>query len=185
MSNIEIIQPTDAEGYIREVYDQILESRGKIAEIYKAQSLNPRSIIRHLDLNMTLMYSRSPLSREQREMIGIIVSSVNGCEYGTIHHSQALIHYWKDEKRVETLARDYNYAGLEEKDLLLCELAVLSTASPSSRKIAGHIKKMKKKGFTDRGILDATLIISYINFVNRIALNLEVEPEKDTGGFKY
>ncbi len=31
MPNIEIIQPSEADGYIREVYDQILESRGKIA----------------------------------------------------------------------------------------------------------------------------------------------------------
>ncbi len=185
MPNIEIIQPTDADGYIREVYDQILESRGKIAEIYKVQSLNPRSIIRHLDLYMTLMYSKSPLTREQREMTGVVVSSLNKCEYSKAHHAEALMHYWKDEKRVQALTQKFRDAGLEEKDQMLCELAELTTLTPYSRKISGHIKKMKKKGFTDRAILDATLIISYFNFVNRIALNLEVELEKDQGGYKY
>jgi uncharacterized peroxidase-related enzyme len=185
MPNIEIIQPQDADGYLKEVYDQILESRGKIAEIYKIQSLNPRSINRHQDLFMTLMYSKSPLSREQREMTGVVVSSLNKCEYGVQHHSQALMHYWKDEKRVRALSQKYTDAGLNEKEILLCELAELSTLTPYSRKISGHIKKMKKKGFTDRAILDASLIISYFNFENRLALNLEVEPEKDPGGFKY
>ncbi len=80
-------------------------------EIYKIQSLNPRSIIRHLDLYMTLMYGKSPLSREQREMMGIVISSVNKCEYCVEHHSQALLHYWKDEKRVGALARKYSTAG--------------------------------------------------------------------------
>ncbi|HYW96613.1 MAG TPA: peroxidase-related enzyme [Bacteroidales bacterium] len=185
MPNIEIIQPSDADGYIREVYDQILESRGKIAEIYKIQSLNPRSIIRHLDLYITLMYSKSPLSRQQREMLGVVVSSVNKCDYCKVHHSQALLHYWKDEKRVQQLSEKYADAGLDEKELMLCELADLSTTTPYSRKISSLIKKMKKKSFTDRAILDATLIISYFNFVNRIALNLEVELEKDPGGYKY
>ena len=83
------------------------------------------------------------------------------------------------------MIQKYSGAGLDEKDLLLCELAELSTATPYSRKISGLIKKMKKKSFTDRAILDATLIISYFNFVNRIALNLEVELEKDPGGYKY
>ncbi len=68
---------------------------------------------------------------------------------------------------------------------MLCELAVLSTSTPHSRKIGGLIRRMKKNGFTDRAILDATLIIGYFNFVNRLALNLEVEPEKEPGGYKY
>ncbi len=185
MPNIEIIQPADADGYLREVYDQILESRGKIADIYKIQSLHPRSIIRHLDLYMTLMYSRSPLSRPQREMIGVVVSAANNCSYGIMHHSQALLHYWKDEKRVHALTKKPGLADLDDQDRMLCELAEHSTLSPSSRKIGALIKKMKKNGFTDRAILDATLIISYFNFVNRIALNLEVEPEKDISGYKY
>ena len=185
MPIIETIQPLDSDGYLREVYDQIFESRGKIAEVFKIQSLHPRSILRHLDLYMTLMHGKSPLSREQREMIGIVVSSVNKCEYCIQLHSKALLHFWDDERRINQLSKDYKKAGLDEKDLALCQLAELSTFSPSSKKIQGIIRKLKKEEFSDRAILDATMVIAYFNFVNRIALNLEVEMEKDQNVHMY
>jgi uncharacterized peroxidase-related enzyme len=134
---------------------------------------------------MTLMHGKSPLSREQREMIGIVVSSVNKCDYCVQLHSKALLHFWDDEKRINQLSRDYKKAGLDEQDLALCQLAELSTASPDSKKIQGIIRKLKKDEYSDRAILDATMVIAYFNFVNRIVLNLEVEMEKDQDAYRY
>lgn len=185
MPKIEVIQPGAAEGYLKEVYDQILESRGKIAEVYKIQSLNPRSITRHLDLYMTLMYGKSPLSREYREMTGVVVSAANNCKYCVEHHSKALEHYWQDKNRIRKLSDDYRKAGLSETELLLCELADLSTRIPNSKKIDGLVKKLKKAGFSDRALLDISLVISYFNFVNRLTLILGVEMEDDGGGYRY
>ncbi len=185
MPIIETIQPPEADGYLGEIYDQILESRGKIAEVFKAQSLHPRSIIRHLDLYMTLMYGKSPLSREQREMLGIVVSAVNKCDYCIKHHAKALIHFWDDEQRVTLLTRDFKKASLDNLDTLLCQLAEIVTTSPNSKKIQSLIKKLKKEEVSDRAVLDATMIIAYFNFVNRIVLALEVESEKDTEDYIY
>ena len=185
MPIIETIQPSDSDGYLREVYDQIFESRGKIAEVFKIQSLHPRSILRHLDLYMTIMHGKSPLSREQREMIGIVVSSANKCVYCIQVHSKALLHFWDDEKRVSMLSQNYKKVELDEMDLALCQLAELSTISPESKKIQGIIRKLKKEEYSDRAILDATMVIAYFNFANRIALTLEIEQEKDQEGYKY
>jgi uncharacterized peroxidase-related enzyme len=185
MANIQIIEPTEAEGYLKEVYEQILESRGKVAEIYKIQSLNPRSIIRHMDLYITLMYGKSPLSRAERELIGVVVSNANRCKYCIEHHSQALNHFWKNDKRLNRLKKDYREADLTERELLIAEMAEVSTLVPDSKKIQSLIKKLKNTGFTDRQVLDTTLIIGYFNFVNRIVLNLDVKLEKDPGGYKY
>jgi uncharacterized peroxidase-related enzyme len=185
MANIQVIQPSDADGYLKEVYDQILESRGKIAEIHKIQSLNPRSIIRHMDLYMTLMYGKSPLGREEREMLGVIVSKANNCDYCIAHHGEALNFYWKNKKKLEALIRDHNEVDIPEEQHLLCELADISTRFPDSRKVQPLIRKLKKHGMTDRAILDATLVISYFNFVNRLVMILDVKLEKDPGGYKY
>lgn len=185
MANIEVISHSESEGYLKEVYDQILESRGKIAEIHKIQSLNPRTILRHMDLYMSLMYGRSPLSRAEREMLGVVVSNANRCEYCVKHHGEALNHYWEDDKKLKKLIDDFHSANLPKRDLLLCELADISTRIPDSKKVQKFVKELKKSGVTDRAILDATLIISYFNFVNRIVLTLEVELEKDPGGYKY
>jgi alkylhydroperoxidase family enzyme len=47
------------------------------------------------------------------------------------------------------------------------------------------VRPLKTKGFSDREILDATLVIAYFNFVNRIVLSLGVHLEEDTEGYKY
>ena len=36
-------------------------------------------------------------------------------------------------------------------------------------------EKLRETGLTDNAILDATLVVSYFNFVNRIVLSLGVE----------
>jgi len=44
---------------------------------------------------------------------------------------------------------------------------------------------LKNAGLTDREILDASMIISYFNFANRIVMSLGVDIEEDTGNYKY
>jgi hypothetical protein len=50
MAFIEVIEHEQAEGKLKEVYDDLLSSRGKLAEVHKIQSLNPQSIIDHMNL---------------------------------------------------------------------------------------------------------------------------------------
>lgn len=76
---------------------------------------------------MAIMYARSPLNRAQREMMAVVVSAANNCDYCQIHHKAALQHYWKDEERVNKLAEEYKDLGLNEGDLALCDLASLLT----------------------------------------------------------
>ncbi len=44
---------------------------------------------------------------------------------------------------------------------------------------------LRATGMDDRGVLDATLVVSYFNFVNRMVLALDVELEEDAGGYRY
>jgi alkylhydroperoxidase family enzyme len=54
---------------------------GRVANILKVHSLNPRSLLAHRTLFRTLMFGRSPLQRYQREMIAVVVSALNECHY--------------------------------------------------------------------------------------------------------
>ena len=55
-----------------------VDDRDNIIQIHGVHS---RVIRRHYDLYRELMYGKSPLSRVQREMIGVVVSAENACEY--------------------------------------------------------------------------------------------------------
>lgn len=186
MPFIEVIDYEQSEGELREVYEQILQRRGKLAEVHKIQSLNPESIVHHMELYMHLMFGKSPLRRYQREMIAVWVSKKNDCLYCITHHAEALNHFWKDEERLHRFKSNYQDADLSEADLALCDYAVALTTRAAQIDQEYHKERLKKQGLTDRMILDASLIIAYFNFVNRLVQGLGVHLEEDQGaGYKY
>lgn len=186
MSFISTIDPAHAEGELKEIYRNILESRGKIAEVHKLQSLNPPTIVHHMDLYMSIMYSKSPLKRVIREMIGVVVSLTNQCEYCVGHHAEAVNHYWKDESRMERFLSNYHLADLNPRELALCEYAAALTKTPEVTSDGSWVKKLKDLGCSDREILDATLVVAYFNFVNRMVLSLGAKvSDEEVGGYKY
>ncbi|MBL4667743.1 MAG: peroxidase-related enzyme [Flavobacteriales bacterium] len=185
MAFIEVIHEDSAEGELKEIYDNLIETRGKIAEVHKIQSLNPESIVNHMDLYMTIMFGRSPLKRVQREIIAVVVSKANNCEYCQKHHAEAVNHYWKDENKTNQLKKDYTGLNLKSLDMLLCDYAWELTKNPGNETEKTFIEPLKNEGLDDRAILDATLVIAYFNFVNRIVLSLGVHLEESVGGFKY
>ena len=82
MAWIDVIDEDDATGVLKQHYEKMCEPEtGEVDNILKIHSLNPRSLRSHFDLYVTLMRGRSPLSRAQREMIGVVVSSINQCHY--------------------------------------------------------------------------------------------------------
>ncbi|MBN4081685.1 peroxidase-related enzyme [bacterium AH-315-C07] len=186
MAFIKVIDESEAEGQLKDIYNDLVDKRGRLADIHKVQSLNPESIIGHMDLYMTIMFGESPLKRYQREMLGVVVSRANNCRYCQIHHAHGVNHYWKDDNKTEKFRADYRSVDLEPMDTAMCDYAWELTRNPSSINEQDHIQSLRKAGLEDRAILDAALIISYFNFVNRMVLGLGVHLEADKGvGFKY
>lgn len=186
MARIRVIEESEADGLLREVYDELTKSRGKLAEVHKIQSLNPQSIRDHMALYITTMFARSPLSRGEREMMAVVVSATNGCRYCAAHHGEALLHFWKDRDRVDGLTRDRaGLEGLTERESLLCRYAQTVTEEPGSEAVGGILDDLRRTGLDDRAMLDATLVVSYFNFVNRMVLALGVELEESAGGYVY
>ncbi|MCF8389012.1 MAG: peroxidase-related enzyme [Bacteroidales bacterium] len=186
MARIKVIEHKEAGGRLLEIYDDIQKKRGKLAEVHKIQSLRPESIVKHMELYMEIMFTRSELSRADREMMAVIVSVSNGCKYCRLHHGEALNHYWKSWKRIGTLCEDYEKAGLTDKQLLLCRFSEILTKTPEKLNDDSPIIALKDAGYSDQAILDATLVVAYFNFVNRMVLALGVESsEEEVGGYKY
>jgi uncharacterized peroxidase-related enzyme len=77
---IKMVDAADATGELAGMYAAEKSGWG-VDEILKIHSLNPPSLKAHILLYRTLMYGKSGLSRVQREMIGVVVSAINRCEY--------------------------------------------------------------------------------------------------------
>jgi len=186
MSRINVIKYNEATGRLKEIYDDLIKRRGKLADIHEIQSLRPESIVAHMNLYMEIMYSRSELSRAEREMIGTTVSVANSCKYCTRHHAEALNHYWKNDVKIEKLIAGNYREILTQKEVALYEFSKHLTTNPEQHKDNDFTLKLKSLGMSDAAILDLVLVTAYFNFVNRIVLSLGVELEADNGtGYKY
>jgi len=67
MSRIQVIQPEDAEGRLKEIYTEIIQKRGQLAEVHKIQSLRPESIVKkNKEQRAKNKEQRATKSKEQR-----------------------------------------------------------------------------------------------------------------------
>lgn len=175
MARIKVISHKESDGELKDIYDHLVKTRGKLAAVHQIQSLNPPTIMQHMDLYMGVMFGASPLKRYQREMMAVVVSKANNCDYCQVHHAEALNHYWKDDAKTAELRGDFRKVELGEVDFILCEMAEALTLSPGDQPNSKSLEKLRSLGIDDRAILDATLVIAYFNFVNRIVMNLGVQ----------
>lgn len=185
MSWIEEIEEENADERLKEVYERIKGDRGKLSNIMKVHSLMTSAMDDHMDLYMSIMFKERSLSREMCELIGVVVSNENGCEYCVNHHAEALNHYWDDEERIEHLKEEYNGAELDDKQSRLVEYVVKLTKTPD-KVCESNVDMLRDVGFSDENILNINLVASYFNFVNRIALGLGVEfSQEEVEGYEY
>ncbi len=185
MPYIKVINYDESSGELKGIYDHLIATRGKLADVHMIQSLNPATVLSHMNLYKDIMFGQSPLKRYQREMISVVVSVANQCEYCIKHHKEALMHYWKSESRMEALIQQKDDPQLTAEDNSLCIYARELTLQPELS-TKQKTDDLREAGLDDRAILDATLVISYFNFVNRmvLALGLEIK-ESEISGYKY
>ncbi len=184
MPNIKVIEYEESEGKLREIYDSLIKSRGKLADVHKIQSLLPETISSHINMYMDIMFQQKSISRELKEMIAVVVSKANNCEYCIQHHAEALNFFWKDQDRINKFIESRENIINDEKTLLLLQFAENLTLTPKND--SKIINNMKKSGWKDDEILHATLVVSYFNFVNRIVLSMGLEINTDEiKGYNY
>jgi len=185
MAWIRVVEPEAAEGPLKEVYEQTVGKRGRLAAVHKIHSLHPESLTAHMALYMTLMFGRSPLSRREREAIAVAVSRANGCAYCVAHHTDAFRRFVKEEAVVAAV-QSGAWDALGAREAALCRYADKLTRRPSESTPA-DVDALRAAGLSDAEALDAAQITGYFNFVNRLVLGLGVADEGEAGrqGFKY
>ncbi len=178
MPHIRVIDEDEAEGKLFSLYDDIQRTRGRVSNVLRIQSLDPRGLRAHLDLYMAHIFRPGGLPRFERELIAVVVSAANGCDYCVIHHSEALGKYAKEDGFAAAVAKDHTKVKMDDKHKALCDYAIGLTTTPATgRKEA--VEALRTAGFDDEEILHATEIVSYFNYVNRLVGGLGVELEEE------
>jgi alkylhydroperoxidase family enzyme len=81
VAHLRLINEDEAEGLLREDYDAAVERAGKVFNILKAMSLNPRVLHASMELYKEIMFGESTLSRRERELLATVTSAEQSCHY--------------------------------------------------------------------------------------------------------
>jgi alkylhydroperoxidase family enzyme len=81
MPHIRQIEVGEATGRLAEEYDAAIGRAGKVFNIVKSMCLNPAVLNRSMALYQAIMFGPSELSRAERELLAVVVSTANDCHY--------------------------------------------------------------------------------------------------------
>jgi len=122
-----------------------------------------------------LMLGESGLSKLEREMIAVAVSSQNRCYYCLTAHGAAVRQYSGNPLLGEHLVMNYRVARLSKRERSMLDFAVKLTAQPWSVE-EGDRERLRRAGFTDRDIWDISSIAGFFNMSNRVAAATDMRP---------
>jgi uncharacterized peroxidase-related enzyme len=186
MSWIRIIDPREADGSLRDIYQRIAGPDGRVDNVLQIHSLRPHTLEAHMALYKNVLHHRGNLlPKWLLETIGVYVSLLNGCAYCVEHHFAGLQRLLQDEARAMAI-RNALEAGafgevFDRREIALLEYAHALTRTPGSV-TEKSIDEMRAAGLSDGEILEANQVVSYFAYVNRTVLGLGVTTRGDTLG---
>ena len=122
-----------------------------------------------------LMLGESGLSKLEREMIAVAVSSQNRCYYCLTAHGAAVRQYSGNPLLGEQIVMNYRAARTGKRERAMLDFAVKLTSTPWGVEEVDR-ERLRRAGFSDRDIWDISAVASFFNMSNRVASATDMRP---------
>ena len=151
------------------------EKLGFVPNVLKAYAFDMAKLEAFVAMYNDLMLGPSGLSKTEREMIAVAVSSQNRCYYCLVAHGAAVRQYSGDPALGELMVMNYRAARLPKRQRAMLDFAVKLTSQPWSVE-DGDRERLRRAGFSDRDIWDISAIVGFFNMSNRVASATDMRP---------
>ncbi|MEM1375129.1 MAG: peroxidase-related enzyme [Pseudomonadota bacterium] len=159
-------------------FDICTEKLGLVPNVLKAYAFDIDKLNAFTTLYNDLMLAESGLSKLQREMIAVVVSSLNRCVYCLTAHGQAVRELSGDPILGEHLVMNYRAAKVTPKERAMLDFAVKMTEA--SHMIEEDDRQaLRDAGWSDRDIWDIANVAGFFNMTNRVASATDMAPNAD------
>ncbi len=165
----------------RKYFDVCTEKLGLVPNVLKAYAFDIDKLNAFTGIYNDLMLAASGLSKLEREMIAVAVSSLNRCWYCQVAHGAAVRQLSGDPALGEALVMNWRVAPLSPRQRAMLEFAEKLTLS-SSKVDESDRQMLRDAGFSDRDIWDIASVTGFFNMTNRIASATAMEPNAEYHG---
>jgi uncharacterized peroxidase-related enzyme len=169
--------PADLQKYFRICDEKI----GFLPNVLAAYSFDEKKLRAFIGFYNDLMLDDSPLTKLEREMIAVVVSSANHCYYCQVAHGQAVRELSGDPALGELLVMNYRAAVLPPRQRAMLDFAHKMTVSPDGI-VDSDRQALREAGFDDRTIWDIAAVAAFFNMTNRMATAIDMMPNAEYHG---
>ena len=177
ISVLPVPNPEALDEDLRELFALCTEKLGIVPNVLRAYSLRPQKL-RNFVVYNELMLTPSDLSKLEREMVAVVVSSANRCYYCLVAHGQAVRRLSGDPELGEMLVMNYRVAPLEPRERAMLDFAWKLTTVPATIGEADRAG-LREAGLTDEEIFDLADTVAFFNMSNRMASGLDIIPNRE------
>ena len=159
-------------------FDICQDKLGMVPNVLRAHAFDIDKLNTFSALYNDLMLADSGLSKLEREMIAVTVSSINRCFYCLTAHGAAVRQLSGDPKLGEMLVMNYRVAPLDARQRAMLDFAALVTTASATIE-EDHRQALRDVGFTDRDIWDIANVAAFYNMTNRVASATDMRPNDE------
>ncbi|WP_132032428.1 peroxidase-related enzyme [Aquabacter spiritensis] len=156
-------------------FGKCLEKIGFVPNVLQAYGFDLAKFGAFATMYNDLMLAPSGLSKLEREMIAVAVSSVNRCYYCLTAHGAAVRQLSGDPILGEQMVMNYRAARLDPRQRAVLDFAVKLTERPHEVEEADRAE-LRAVGLSDRDIWDVAAVTAFFNMSNRIAAATDMRP---------
>ncbi len=167
------LDPLPAE--TQKYFDICEEKLGLVPNVLKAYAFDKAKLDAFTAMYNDLMLGDSGLSKLEREMIAVVVSSVNRCWYCQVAHGAAVRALSGQPELGEAMVMNWRVADLEPRQRAM--LAFVEKMTKASSEIEEFDRDgLRAVGFSDRDIWDIANVAGFFNMTNRVASATAMQP---------
>ncbi|WP_120502292.1 peroxidase-related enzyme [Roseovarius sp. EL26] len=169
--------PEDTQKY----FDVCVDKLGMVPNVLKAYAFDIDKLNAFAAMYNNLMLADSGLSKLEREMIAVVVSSINRCWYCQVAHGAAVRALSGKPELGEAMVMNWRMADLDARQhamLLFSEKVTKSSAEIEER----DRQALRVVGFTERDIWDIVSVVGFFNMSNRMASATGMRPNPEYHG---
>ncbi|MBU4531804.1 MAG: peroxidase-related enzyme [Hoeflea sp.] len=154
------------------------EKLGMVPNVLKAYAFNNEKLEAFVAFYNDLMLGASNLSKLDRELIAVAVSSINNCYYCLTAHGAAVRQLSGNPALGEQMVMNHRVADLKPAQRAMIDFAVLVTEDPG-RIVEADRQRLRDVGFSDRDIWDISAVAAFFNMTNRMASATDMQPNPE------
>src|SRR4051812_14685 len=151
------LPPAPLSDSMRAYFGKCDEKLGFVPNVLAAYAFDMPKLEAFVAMYNDLMLGPSGLSKLEREMIAVAVSSQNRCYYCLVAHGAAVRQISGDPVLGELMVMNYRGARLSKRQRAMLDFAVKLTSQPGNVE-EGDRERLRRAGFSDREMWDVAAV---------------------------